>query len=122
MQSATYASSKHVALRKMLIWAQKFTIVLLVNERCHTLHCLGRYLCQALIAGYAQQEQSQKALGYFQWMQSEGLCPYEIIYSCILKACGSMHDADMDFKIHFDMVSLGLLQKIVVLCNALVDM
>ncbi|KAI5083632.1 hypothetical protein GOP47_0003375 [Adiantum capillus-veneris] len=76
----------------------------------------------ALIAGYAQQEQGQKALGCFQRMQSEGLSPDAITYACILKACGSMQDADMGIKIHADIVSQGLLQKNVVLGNALVDM
>ncbi|KAI5064610.1 hypothetical protein GOP47_0021280 [Adiantum capillus-veneris] len=55
-------------------------------------------------------------------MQSGGLCLDEITYACILKACGSMQDADMGLKIHFVIVSMGLLQKIVVLGNALVDL
>ncbi|KAI5075890.1 hypothetical protein GOP47_0009966 [Adiantum capillus-veneris] len=55
-------------------------------------------------------------------MRSEGLCPDEIAYVCILKACVSKQDANMGLKIHSDIVSLGLLQKNVVLDNALVDM
>ncbi|KAI5083629.1 hypothetical protein GOP47_0003372 [Adiantum capillus-veneris] len=76
----------------------------------------------ALIAGYAQQEQGQKALGCFQRMQSEGLSPDAITYACILKACGSTQDADIGIKIHADIVSQGMLKEDVVLGNALVDM
>ncbi|RYA48450.1 hypothetical protein [Enterobacter cloacae complex sp. CH23B] len=50
--------------------------------------------------GCAQREQVQKAQGYFQQMQSKGLSPYAITYTCILKACGSTQDADMCTKNH----------------------
>ncbi|KAI5061774.1 hypothetical protein GOP47_0024279 [Adiantum capillus-veneris] len=75
-----------------------------------------------LIAGYAQLGQGQKALGCFQRMQSEGLSPTVITYTCMLKACGTTQDVAMGKKIHDEIASQGLLKKDVVLGNALVDM
>ncbi|KAI5073905.1 hypothetical protein GOP47_0011918 [Adiantum capillus-veneris] len=63
----------------------------------------------------------QKASSCFQQMQSEGISLDAITYECILKACGSMRDADMSLKNHGDIVSQRLLKKDV-LGNALVHM
>ncbi|KAI5081354.1 hypothetical protein GOP47_0004537, partial [Adiantum capillus-veneris] len=76
----------------------------------------------ALIAGYVQQGQSEEAVGCFQRMRGEGISPDAITYACILKACGTMQDADMGKSIHDDIVSQGLLKKNVMLGTALVDM
>ncbi|KAI5059667.1 hypothetical protein GOP47_0025986, partial [Adiantum capillus-veneris] len=76
----------------------------------------------ALIAGYVQHGQGKKALACFHCMQSEGLSPNAITYSCILKACGITQDVDMGKQIHDEIVSQGLLEKNVVLGSALVDM
>ncbi|KAI5066554.1 hypothetical protein GOP47_0019178 [Adiantum capillus-veneris] len=76
----------------------------------------------ALIAGYVQHGHGKEALGCFHQMQSEGLSPNAITYSCILKACGIMQDAEMGKQIHDEIVSQGLLERNVVLGNALVDM
>ncbi|KAI5080121.1 hypothetical protein GOP47_0005600 [Adiantum capillus-veneris] len=76
----------------------------------------------ALIAGYVQHGHGKEALGCFQKMQRDGFSPNAITYACILKACGIIQDIDMGKQIHDEIVSQGLLEKIVVLGNALVDM
>ncbi|KAI5068722.1 hypothetical protein GOP47_0017067 [Adiantum capillus-veneris] len=84
------------------------------------LGCFHQVLEELTIWNGVNREQGQKAVGCFQWMQSEGFYPNAITYACILKACGCTQDADMGLKIHFNIVSQGLLRKIVVLNNALV--
>ncbi|KAI5079086.1 hypothetical protein GOP47_0006757 [Adiantum capillus-veneris] len=76
----------------------------------------------ALIAGYAQHGWGKEALGCFQEMRREGLSPDAITYACTLKACGIAQDIDMGVRIHDEIASQGLLEKDVVLGNALVDM
>ncbi|KAI5081259.1 hypothetical protein GOP47_0004442 [Adiantum capillus-veneris] len=112
-----------------------------IEKKNRAWHFLCRYECQmwctskstkargtyfleqrALIVGYAQQEQGQKAPGCYQQMQSVGLSTSAITYACILKACSSMQDTDGGIKIHADIVSEGLLQNIGVLSNVFVDM
>eukprot|EP00250_Pteridium_aquilinum_P019913 c24623_g2_i1 orf=596-1288(+) len=43
----------------------------------------------ALIAGYAEHGQGEKALECFEKMQKEGVSPNAVTFVCILKACGS---------------------------------
>ena len=76
----------------------------------------------ALIMGYVQQGKGCDALICFSRMQSEGLSPDVVTYICILKACSSMGDIDKGRQIHDEIVSRGLLEKDIVLGNALVDM
>ncbi|KAI5080335.1 hypothetical protein GOP47_0005814 [Adiantum capillus-veneris] len=76
----------------------------------------------ALITGYAQHGRGKEALGCFQRMRSEGLSPDAITYACILKACGITQDIDMGKKLHEEIARQGLLEKHVMLGNALVHM
>ncbi|KAI5075015.1 hypothetical protein GOP47_0010976 [Adiantum capillus-veneris] len=76
----------------------------------------------ALIAGYARQRQSQRALDCVDTMQSLGLSPDGVTYACILKACAGLKALDRGVKIHDEIVRQGLLQNDVVLGTSLVDM
>jgi pentatricopeptide repeat protein len=76
----------------------------------------------ALITGYAQQGQGKDALDCFEMMQNEGVHPNAVTLACILKACGSIGAVDSGKRLHEAVASMGLLEKDVVLCTALVDM
>ncbi|MCO5557222.1 hypothetical protein L7F22_010782 [Adiantum nelumboides] len=76
----------------------------------------------ALIAGYAQKGQGQQALGCFQRMLQESICPDGVTYVCILKACAVIEAIDKGKQIHEQILRQGLLQHDVVLGGALVDM
>ena len=65
----------------------------------------------ALIAGYAQQGQSDEALNCFECMKSEGFSPDLVTFTCILKACGSAGAIDKGKQIHDEIVCRGLLEK-----------
>jgi pentatricopeptide repeat protein len=75
-----------------------------------------------LITGFAQHEQGHEALNCFEQMQTDGLPPNEVTFSCILKACGSIGAIDKGLRIHDAIVDSGFLQKSIVLATALVDM
>ena len=76
----------------------------------------------ALTSGYAEHGQYREALSCFEHMQSEGLSPDEVTFTCMLKACGSTGTIEKGKQIHEEIISRGLLQKDVVLGNAVVDM
>jgi pentatricopeptide repeat protein len=76
----------------------------------------------ALIAGYARQRQQHEALNGFEQMQSEGLSPDVVTFACILKACSNAGSVSKGTQIHEDIMSRNLLQKDIVLGNALLDM
>ncbi|MCO5581024.1 hypothetical protein L7F22_034899 [Adiantum nelumboides] len=75
-----------------------------------------------LIAGYAQQQQDQEALGCFQHMLSEGISPDAITDDCILKACGTLKDTETSKRNFDDLMSQGLSKRHIMLGIALVDM
>eukprot|EP00250_Pteridium_aquilinum_P019894 c24620_g21_i2 orf=2-262(+) len=58
----------------------------------------------ALITGFVQQGLAEKALSYFEWMQSGGFAPDACTFACVLKACGSMGDLDKGQGIHAQIV------------------
>ena len=76
----------------------------------------------ALIAGYARVERGHEALNMFQKMQSEGISPDVVTFTCILKACGSAGAIDKGIQIHDKIVNEGFLEKDVMVGSALVDM
>jgi pentatricopeptide repeat protein len=76
----------------------------------------------ALITGYAQRELSDEAMECFQQMQGEGISPNAVTYSCILKVCGNVRSLEIGEGIHWEVRKRDLLQRDVVLGNALVDM
>jgi pentatricopeptide repeat protein len=55
-------------------------------------------------------------------MQSEGLCPDSITLSCVLKACGSAGAIGKGEQIHREILRRRLLDRDLVLGNALIDM
>ena len=76
----------------------------------------------ALIAGYAQNDQGQEAITCFGRMRSEGFSPDVVTFTCILKACGSIGAIDKGKQIHVEIMRRKLLEKDMVLGNSLVDM
>ena len=76
----------------------------------------------ALIAGYAQQGKGEDALNCFEHMQSDGISPDSVTFTCILNACGIAKAFDKGKQIHEEIVNKGLLKKHINLGNALVDM
>jgi pentatricopeptide repeat protein len=76
----------------------------------------------ALITGYAQQGQGDKALECLKQMQIDGLCPDEVTFISICKACCSIGCIEIGKRIHEEIVVRGLLEKDIVLSSALVDM
>ena len=76
----------------------------------------------ALIAGYAQQGQCHTALSCFEQMQNEGLSPDAVTLTCILNVCGCIGAVDKGILVHHEIMSKGLLEKHIMLGNALVDM
>lgn len=75
-----------------------------------------------LIAGYTQQEKGKEALLCFERMRLEGFSPNAVTFSCILKACGSVGASDVGKEIHAEIEKARLLNKDIVLANALIDM
>ena len=76
----------------------------------------------ALITGYTQQGHDQEALNCFKQMENEGLSPNGVTYLSILKACGNIGAIEKGKQIHDQIRSRNLLEKDIVLGNAVVDM
>jgi pentatricopeptide repeat protein len=55
-------------------------------------------------------------------MQMEGLCPDDVTFTCILKACGSIGLIEKGKHIHEEILSRNMLKNNTVIGNALVDM
>ena len=75
-----------------------------------------------LIDGYTQHGHGEEALKCYEEMQKEGLSPNVVTFTCLLKASGSTGAIDKGKAIHEEIVSKGLLDKDIVLGNALADM
>ncbi|KAH7443713.1 hypothetical protein KP509_02G047700 [Ceratopteris richardii] len=76
----------------------------------------------ALITGYAQNGSGEKALYCFEQMRRDGLSPNESTFSCILKACGAVGDFWKGCEVHVEIMKAALLERDIVIANALVDM
>ncbi|KAI5059723.1 hypothetical protein GOP47_0026042 [Adiantum capillus-veneris] len=76
----------------------------------------------ALIAGYAERDQGQKALECFQDMRRDGIAPDVVTYLSVVKACAVLGDIDKGKQIHNEILRQGLLKHNILLGNALVDM
>ncbi|KAI5065566.1 hypothetical protein GOP47_0020261, partial [Adiantum capillus-veneris] len=76
----------------------------------------------ALIAGYAEEGQAEKALNCFECMQCEGIAPNAVTYLCILKACASVGASEKGKQVHDEITRQGLLQDNPALGSALVNM
>eukprot|EP00250_Pteridium_aquilinum_P019233 c24358_g2_i1 orf=414-2213(+) len=74
----------------------------------------------ALILGYAQHGFDDKALHFFEKMQSEGLSPDAVVFACSLKACCNTGAVDKAQEIHAEMV-IQRFETDAFVCSALVD-
>ncbi|KAI5084889.1 hypothetical protein GOP47_0001058 [Adiantum capillus-veneris] len=76
----------------------------------------------ALISGYAQRGQGQKALQCFEKMQHEGIAPNAVTYVSVVRACAAIGAIDKGKQMHEEILRQGLLKRSSVLGGALVDM
>ena len=76
----------------------------------------------ALITGYVEQRQFQKAVDCMKSMVSEGISPNVVTFICILKACGSTGAIAKGKEIHDEIVNRGFLLKDITIGTSLVDM
>ncbi|KAI5069870.1 hypothetical protein GOP47_0016171 [Adiantum capillus-veneris] len=76
----------------------------------------------SLICGYAQHGHGHEALRCFEQMRDEGFIPDAITFVCSLKACGSIKLTSKGEEIHAEVSRNGLLERDVVVGNAVVDM
>jgi pentatricopeptide repeat protein len=76
----------------------------------------------ALIAGYTHNGLGHETLNYFRKMKDAGICPNEVTYVCIFKACSILGTLKIGEAIEAEVRKKGLLQKHSMLNNALVDM
>ena len=76
----------------------------------------------AIIAGYAHARRGHEALKCFQQMRDDGVCPDSVTYICVLKCCGIIGSLDLGKDIDAEVRNRRLLEKDVMLGNALVDM
>ena len=75
-----------------------------------------------LITAYRQHGLWEESLYCFEKMQCDGLRPNIVTLICILKVCGSARALDKGEKIHLQIIRESLLEKDVLVGNALVDM
>ncbi|KAI5056072.1 hypothetical protein GOP47_0029593 [Adiantum capillus-veneris] len=76
----------------------------------------------ALIAGYVEHGEGDKALKCFEQLLGEGLGPDPVTFACTLRACGSIKAVDKGEEIHHKIAELGLLENDLALGSALVYM
>ncbi|MCO5611754.1 hypothetical protein L7F22_066012 [Adiantum nelumboides] len=76
----------------------------------------------ALIAGYVEDGQGQKALECYEQMEDKGVSPNLVTLVCRLKACGFIGAVDMGWKLHSEIERRGLLKEDKAVGNSLVDM
>ena len=75
----------------------------------------------SLISGYAQHGHGKEAFLCFESMKCEGLLPNTVTYVCILNGCSRMGVISKGREIHAEIVQEGLLDKSIVVGNALVN-
>ncbi|KAH7307843.1 hypothetical protein KP509_22G079900 [Ceratopteris richardii] len=76
----------------------------------------------ALIEGYTQHGQCEKAMEYFEQMRAEGISPNVVTFTSMLKACAAVGAIAKGEKIHDEISKEGLLGSSILLDTALVDM
>jgi pentatricopeptide repeat protein len=72
--------------------------------------------------GYIEHGHAVEALQSYELMQYEGLCPDEMTFVCVLKACGEIRDCDSGRAIHMKFLNGGMHEELIVIASALVDM
>ncbi|KAH7444510.1 hypothetical protein KP509_02G080300 [Ceratopteris richardii] len=86
------------------------------SSPCHDVVTWG-----TIITGYTQLGEGHQAIEMFIRMHDEGICPDEVIYSCILKACSTVTAVKHGKRIHSEVLQCGIETDIVV-GNTLIDM
>ncbi|KAI5057915.1 hypothetical protein GOP47_0027930 [Adiantum capillus-veneris] len=76
----------------------------------------------ALITGYTQSGLADEALKRFGRMHAEGFAPNKVTLVGVLKACGSLRALEKGEEIHAEINRQGLLEKDIMVSNALLDM
>jgi pentatricopeptide repeat protein len=76
----------------------------------------------ALIAGYVQHGHAEEAMDCCEGMKRDGFSPDVVTFGCLLKLCSNMWAITKGREIHGEIVKGGLLDKSLILCNALVEM
>ena len=76
----------------------------------------------ALISGYINHGLINEALEGFAQMRAEGLSSDPVTFLCILKACGLAQSLSLGEVIHVEIMKQNLLERDVILGNALIDM
>jgi pentatricopeptide repeat protein len=76
----------------------------------------------ALISGYAHHDEGIESLSLFSRMHLEALSATIITFVCIIKACGQVESFSRGKQIHAIVAYLGLLEKNIMLGNAVVGM
>ena len=73
----------------------------------HTLLVRDIVSWMGLIAGYDGHRLVEGALTCFSQMQSDGICPDAAIFSCVLKACGSLPHLERGRELHSEIIVKG---------------
>ncbi|KAH7287740.1 hypothetical protein KP509_32G071400 [Ceratopteris richardii] len=76
----------------------------------------------AIIAGYADQGLDNEVLKCFECMQTSGVCPDEVTFVYILKACGSIKALEKGEELHDLIIREGMLENDSFVATALVNM
>ncbi|MCO5581567.1 hypothetical protein L7F22_035455 [Adiantum nelumboides] len=76
----------------------------------------------ALIGGYAEKGQGQRALECLKYMEQEHIPPDAVTYLSILKACAMIGAVEKGKEVHDEISRKGMLDHKIVLGGALVDM
>eukprot|EP00250_Pteridium_aquilinum_P015801 c22768_g1_i1 orf=61-1302(+) len=75
----------------------------------------------AMITGYMQHGQGCLALEFFEKMDLDGVRPNTFVFSCVLKACGSIEASKQGKTIH-DQIIRDMLELDTVIGSSLIDM
>lgn len=95
-----------------------------LEEACKVLHKLpnqNERSWGAVIGGYIQQGFSLQALELFEKMQRKRIKPNQVIYSCVLKACGDVGATKEGRSLH-EQILMESIESDVAICNSLIDM
>ncbi|KAI5070742.1 hypothetical protein GOP47_0015085 [Adiantum capillus-veneris] len=97
---------------------------LLVDAKlmCERLPARDIITWNTLIGGYTHQGYGEEALDIFDRMQHEGFSPNAITFTSTLKACGMVGAANKGNELFKQIVKQHLLEKNVVVANAVIDM
>ncbi|KAH7289958.1 hypothetical protein KP509_30G025700 [Ceratopteris richardii] len=99
-----------------------FVLLLKACAKQHDLNTGSKIHAEILKRGYAQHGHGLKAIACLQQIREDGLVPNDVTFSCALKACGAVRAAERGREIHAEIISQGLLEKNIILGNALIDL